>query len=95
MLFRSIRETMQTLGERIVAFHIHDNDGVDDLHLAPYMGVLDWNRFVEGLRDIGYDQTLSFETFNVWNVVDHELCPEVMRLIAHTGRMFAKRAQAK
>ena len=56
------------------------------------MGVLDWNRFVEGLRAIRYDKTPSFETFNFWNTIDKELCPEHMRLIAQAGRMFARRA---
>ena len=91
---KDIQSAMLTLGDRIEAFHIHDNDGRSDQHLAPYMGVLDWDRFVQGLRAIHYGKTLSFETFNVWNVVDKELCPELLRFIAHTGRMFARRAQA-
>ena len=87
-----IKQTMIELGDRICAFHIHDNDGKDDLHIAPYMGVLDWNRFVEGLKAINYDKTLSFETFNVWNKIDTEVVPDIMRFIARCGRMFAKRA---
>jgi sugar phosphate isomerase/epimerase len=89
---KDIYNTMIQLGDRIEAFHVHDNDGNRDQHLAPYMGVLNWNRFVEGLAAIRFDKTMSFETFNVWNVVDNELCPDVMRLIAKTGRMFAERA---
>ncbi len=87
-----IYSAMVKLGDRIEAFHIHDNNGMGDQHLAPYMGVLDWNRFVEGLRAIKFDKPLSFETFNVWNVVDNEVCPALMKFIAETGRMFAKRA---
>ena len=91
---KEIYNTMILLGDRIEAFHVHDNDGNRDQHLAPYMGVLNWNRFVEGLAAINFDKTMSFETFNVWNTVDNELCPDVMRLIAKTGRMFASRAEA-
>ena len=87
-----IKQCMLTLGKRIHAFHIHDNNGLNDQHLAPYMGVLDWNRFVEGLKEIGYDATLSFETFNVWNTVDNEVMDNMMRFIADCGRMFARRA---
>ena len=89
---KDIREAMIRLGDRIEAFHVHDNNGVSDQHLAPYMGVLDWNRFVEGLRAIRFDRTLSFETFGIWNVVDRELAPAMMRFIAETGRTFARRA---
>lgn len=87
-----IKQTMVTLGKRIRAFHIHDNNGVSDQHLAPYMGVLDWNRFVEGLKAIKYESTLSFETFNVWNTVDKEVMDNMMRFICDCGHMFAKRA---
>ena len=79
------------LGSRISAFHIHDNDGWEDAHLAPYMGILDWDRFCAGVRAIGYDKTLSFETFNVWNRVNPEVCSEMMRFIAACGRMFARK----
>ncbi len=87
-----VKNTMTELGDRIACFHVHDNDGLNDQHLAPYMGKLDWNRFVEGLREIGYDKPMCFETFNIWHTVDQELCPEFMKLICKTGRMFAERA---
>lgn len=92
LLGKDIKTAMVQLGERIKAFHVHDNNGQADQHLAPYMGVLDWKRFVEGLRAIGYDQTMSFETFNVFNVMDPEIACEMLRVIAKTGRMFARRA---
>jgi sugar phosphate isomerase/epimerase len=57
------------------------------------MGVLNWDNFVAGLAAIGFDKTLSFETFNIWNVVDNELCPDLMKFIARTGRVFASRAE--
>ena len=88
-----IKNAMVKLGDRICAFHVHDNNGINDQHLAPYMGVQDWDAFVEGLKAIGYDKTMSFETFNVWNVVDKELCPTMLKYIAQAGRMFAARAQ--
>ena len=87
-----IKDAMDRLGGRIRAFHVHDNNGIDDQHLAPYMGVLDWNRFTQGLRGIEFNETMSFETFNIWNTVDAEVAPELLRFIAKCGRMFARRA---
>ncbi len=87
-----IYQFMVTMGDRIEAFHVHDNDGVHDQHLAPYTGILDWNGFMEGLKAIRFDKTLSFETFNIWNTVDQEVAPEMMRFILSCGRMFARRA---
>lgn len=94
LLGKDIKEVMLTMGDRIEAFHVHDNNGRDDQHLAPYMGVQDWDRFVEGLKAIKFNRTLSFETFNIWNTVDRELCPSMLRFIAETGRRFARRAEA-
>lgn len=92
LLGKDVKNAMIQLGDRISAFHMHDNSGQDDQHVAPYMGVLDWNRFVEGLREIHYDKTISFETGGIWSTVDLELAPEMMRFIAKAGRMFARRA---
>ncbi len=91
LLGRDIYTAIMQLGDRIETLHIHDNNGMGDQHLAPYMGILDWNRFIMGMRDVGYQGNLSFETFNACHVFDAELMPEVLRLIAATGRMFARR----
>ena len=86
-----IYDSIVELGSRIEAFHVHDNDGIRDQHLPPYMGILDWNRFIKALAAIRFDGTMDFETFNLWNVIDQELAPEVMKVLAKTGRMFARR----
>ena len=92
LLGLNVKNAMVQLGDRIKAFHVHDNNGMNDLHVAPYMGIQDWDIFVEGLKAIKYDKTMSFETFNAMNKVDKELCPDMLRFIAKTGRIFARRA---
>ena len=87
-----IRNAMMMLGSRITAFHVHDNCGTEDDHLPPYSGMLDWDRFVEGLRAIRFDGTMSFETFAIWQTAQPETLDGVMRFIASTGRAFARRA---
>ncbi len=88
-----VKNAMITLGSRITAFHVNDNDGIIDGHTAPYTGLLDWDRFVEGLKAIRYDKTMSFETFNVWNKALPETMDDMMRFIAKTGRTFAEKAK--
>ncbi len=92
LVSKDIRDVMALLGSRVKAFHIHDNNGTDDLHVAPYMGILDWDRFIEGLRITGYQGALCFETHGAINVFHPELAPQVLRLIAQTGRLFARKA---
>ena len=46
----------------VKCLHIHDNNGHTDSHSVPYLGNFDWDMFVLGLKDIGFDGVLSFET---------------------------------
>ena len=86
-----IKEALITLGERVEALHIHDNNGISDQHYAPYMGSIDWNDFMEGLKAIRYKGPISFETYNATNKIPESLIDSEMRFINECGRMFAQR----
>jgi sugar phosphate isomerase/epimerase len=43
-----IYEVQKALGSRLKAYHLHDNDGQEDLHQRVGTGVIDWKRFGEG-----------------------------------------------
>ena len=55
------REAIRTFGKRLKVLHIHDNDGVRDCHWLPKMGTIDWNGFVDTLKEVGYEGTLNLE----------------------------------
>ena len=61
MLGKDMRKFIRTMGHRIEALHLNDNDGTDDLHTMPYTGILDWERTIAALRDIGYRNSINFE----------------------------------
>ena len=46
---------------RIVAVHLHDNDGSGDLHQAPFYGTIDWKKVAELLDASGYRGVVNFE----------------------------------
>ena len=84
-----IKNAITELGDRIECFHVHDNNGLNDQHVAPYMGLLDWNRFVDGLREIGYDGDFSYEinpqrfpeeALPTWLRFLHDLGEDLMKL---------------
>ena len=63
ILGEPIAETLRLLGKDIVKIlHCHDNNGVNDAHLPPYEGIIDWSEVAEGLYDIGFDGVLNLET---------------------------------
>ncbi|MHC1692348.1 MAG: sugar phosphate isomerase/epimerase family protein [Sphaerochaetaceae bacterium] len=40
--------------DRLITFHIHNNDGLQDLHNTPDMGVIDWPKWHDYLRMKGF-----------------------------------------
>lgn len=54
-------EAVRLLGNRLKVLHLHDNDGIKDQHLIPYMGNTDWTGFSAALEDVGYSGTLNLE----------------------------------
>jgi sugar phosphate isomerase/epimerase len=56
-------ELLQAFGERLAHVHVHDNFGVDDLHLPLSVGTVDWPAVVGALKDAGYDGTVTLEVF--------------------------------
>ena len=100
LLGRDVKEYIKKLGKRLTVLHIHDNDGKGDLHGMPYTFtrnwgadmICDWNGFVEGLKEIGYEGALGFETFRVLTACfPRELWPSALKLISDTGKYFATR----
>lgn len=100
LVHKEIRNYINTLGHRLTILHIHDNDGQNDLHLAPYTqarltktcaNALDWEGFILGLKDINYRGTLSFETFRVMNMTPAPLHDAALTYILEVGKYFRAR----
>ena len=96
LLGKDHRRNINILGKRLKALHIHDNDGRDDLHMQPYAYtrgrkyVTDWDGFLDGLRDVGFDGVLSFETYHAVEYLPAELKPVMLAYIAGVGRYFQR-----
>lgn len=66
ILGEHLSDSIRLIGkDRLRILHIHDNNGVDDAHLHPYDGTIDWSDVAEGLYDIGYDGVFSLETMPI------------------------------
>lgn len=86
------------LGNRLKVLHIHDNDGIADLHQIPFtftrtrenMSSTDWEGFIRGLRNIHFDKVLSFETAPVLTAFPEALKRNALVVIADIGQYFWK-----
>jgi sugar phosphate isomerase/epimerase len=47
--------------DKLVALHLHDNDGTKDQHLLPFNGTINWKNIMEKLRNIEYKGSLALE----------------------------------
>ena len=95
LLHKNVTNYIRTVGKRLQALHMHDNDGVTDQHFLPFSGKFRWNEFLAALKDIGYDGDLSFET-NVQPLPaaeDPGYIPVILRLIAGIGEVFRQKLE--
>lgn len=96
---RNIREDLKTLGRRLTVLHIHDNDGQLDRHRTPYsfsngdktLPSTDWEGFLAGLREAGYQGELNFETFGALKTMPQALYEPTLRYISAIGQYFQTR----
>ena len=54
-------DNLRRWGDRLVATHVADNNGIDDQHLLPYFGVIDWDEVMHALRVINYQGDFTYE----------------------------------
>lgn len=86
---------IEKLGDRLEALHTHDNDGVHDDHTLPYLGCANWDRFIHGLRKIGYCGNLSFEASPFNEAFPNELNCAALNMIGAVGKYFVGRITAE
>lgn len=96
-----IYEFIKTMDSRLKVLHIHDNDGISDLHQIPYTFTktrenktsTDWEGFVRGLKEIGFQGVLNFEASPVVSAFPEELKEDVLSFLVKIGEDFAKRIE--
>ncbi len=58
-----LKEDFEIIQHQIVTFHIHDNDGVRDLHLQPPYGTIPWKDFINWVKCLSFQNPLIMECF--------------------------------
>lgn len=91
------------LAYRLKVLHIHDNDGIGDLHQIPFTFTrtrenttsTDWNGFIKGLQSIKYNGVLSFETAPVLTAFPDEMKKDALRFISKIGYYFSDQIERR
>lgn len=76
---------IRTLGERLGALHIHDNDFLEDLHTFPYFGKMNFPLIIEALREVGYAGDITFEPSVIFERIPTDLFGAALRFLKEIG----------
>jgi len=48
-------------GHKLMALHLHDNNGINDQHLLPFDGTVDWSAIMRRINDTVYTGPTTLE----------------------------------
>ena len=98
----NIKQYVLELGKYLTILHVHDNNGAEDQHVIPYTclanateHICDWEGFVEGLKEIGYEGAIAFETFRVFRMFPKAVHKKALELIAGIGHYWVETIEEK
>ena len=103
LLAQDVRSTINSLSGLLAVTHLHDNNGVRDLHALPFSIIpnwgrascVDWDGFIQGMRDIAYDGTLNFETAGIMLGLPEELKGSALNYTASAGKYLREKIEYK
>lgn len=86
-------KALDMLKEHIVTTHISDEAGVDQIHILPYFGKIDWEKLLKAFADIGYNGIFNFEIQHYLPGVPEELILPAMKFSREVGTYLVKRLE--
>ncbi|MDH3675082.1 MAG: TIM barrel protein, partial [Anaerolineae bacterium] len=54
-------DRLEPLKDRLLAVHLHDNDGASDQHNLPFDGTIDWSRLARLIAESSYAKCVNLE----------------------------------
>ena len=73
-------DLLSRYGARLMALHLHDNDGIEDQHRLPFDGTIDWAATMSKIAQTGYTGAIALELENMGY---GELAPEAFMRLAY------------
>jgi len=84
-------EAIRTLGGRLGALHVHDNDGISDRHVLPGEGRANWESILQALSDVGYRGDFTFEAHGFTSPLPDGEIPDALVRMRTLGQAMAAR----
>lgn len=91
---KSPADMVRELGDALGVLHVHDNNGLNDQHLLPGLGIVDWDAFCLALRECHFSGTFSLEATGFLRQFPEGTEPASLRLMASIARAMAAKVDA-
>ncbi len=76
--------------DRLQALHVHDNNGLEDTHTAPFMSQMDFGSITKALADIQYSGEMTLESDNFLKGFPDEFLETAARFMHDIGRQLIR-----
>ena len=83
------------LPQRLGALHVHDNNGVNDQHTLPYLGICDWDKTIDALIEYGYQGDFTMEAGKFLRAFSPDLLPEALKFYYAVCKSLVDKYQTK
>ncbi len=57
-------DLLSEFGDKLIAMHLHDNNGLEDEHKLPFDGTISWKDVMQKIKISGFAGTISIEVIN-------------------------------
>lgn len=79
------------LGDRLEMLHVQDTVNNKDLHTAPFLGDINWEKTCNALKSNGYKGTFNFEADNFYKPFGEDLAADSARMLLAIGKKFVEK----
>ena len=83
-------EMIRTLGSKLEALHIHDNDKWHDSHQIPFSMSIDYQEIVKTLIEVNYNRYLTLEAKSYLNTYSEENILDGIKNLAISAKKLAE-----
>lgn len=83
-------QMIKTLGDKLIALHIHDNNLCYDDHLLPRKGIINFTAILTALKEVNYGGDFTLEADRHLSTFTKENCFEGVKEMAEATRKLAK-----
>ncbi len=79
---------LESVKDRLISLHLHDNNETGDQHLLMFMGTVDWERLAGIIASSSYKKCVSMEVSMRNSGIEDEM--EFLKIAFNTGMRFSK-----